>query len=79
MRGSDPSSHSSQQRRGRHIEVSSYNLHAATDLAGSAPQGLSGFRNGNAKCENYEVSEVWGLAEEGTNVTVLLVLWNNLV
>lgn len=30
-------------------------------------------------CENYEVSEVWGLAEEGTDVTVLLVLWNNLV
>lgn len=33
----------------------------------------------NAMCENYEVSEVWGLAEEGTDVTVLLVLWNNLV
>lgn len=38
----------------------------------------------NAMCENYEVSEVFfwgegGLAEEGTNVIVLLVLGNNLV
>lgn len=30
-------------------------------------------------CVRIEVSEVLGLAEEGTNVTVFLVLWNNLV
>lgn len=48
-------------------------------VAGATPKRLSIFRNGNAMCENYEVSEVLGLAEEGTKVTVLLVLWNNLV
>jgi hypothetical protein len=42
-------------------------------------EGLPVIRN--AMCENYEVSEVFwgGLAEEGTYVTVLLVLRNNLV
>lgn len=30
-------------------------------------------------CVRIEVSEVWGLAEEGTKVAVLLVLWNDLV
>lgn len=76
---SDPYSHASQPTGGCHVEFSSYHLYAITYLAGSTPKGLSIFRNGNAMCENYEVSEVWGLAEEGTNVTVLLVFWDNLV
>lgn len=53
--------------------------HAIMPLAGTKPESLSIFRNGNAMCENYEVSEVWGLAEEGTNVMVFLILWNDLV
>lgn len=61
------------------VEFSSYHLYAITYLVGTTPKGLSVFRNGNAMCEHYEVSEVLGLAEEGTNVAVLLVLWNDLV
>lgn len=65
---------------GRHIEFSSYSLYAIPYLVGTTSKGLSVLRNGNAMCENYEVSEVFlGSAEEGTNVTVLLALWDNLV
>lgn len=52
---------------------------AVTDPAGPTHKRLSIFRNGNAMCENDEVSEVQGLAEEGAHVTVLLVFRDNLV
>lgn len=68
------------ESEGRHVEFSSYSLYAITYLVGTTSKGLSVLRNGNAMCENYEVSEVFlGSAEEGTNVTVLLALWDDLV
>lgn len=77
---SDQRSHSSQGVRGRHVEFSSYSLYAIACLVGTTSEGLSILRNGNAMCENYEVSEVFlGSAEEGTNVTVPLALWDKLV
>lgn len=65
-------------QEGHRIVLSSSD-HASVAPVGSMPKSLSIFRNGNAMCENYEVSEVWVLAEEGTNVMVFLVLWNDLV
>lgn len=44
------------------MDFSSYDLDAVTYLVGIMPKGLSIFRNGNAMCENYEVSEVFGIS-----------------
>lgn len=65
--------------RRHHIEPHRDNGAPSPNLAGTMEEGLPVIRN--AMCENYEVSEVFwgGLAEEGTYVTVLLVLRNNLV
>jgi hypothetical protein len=71
-------SHTRQPVRGARAECCSDSLDAVTYLAGNTLESLSTFRN--AMCESYEVSEVFlGSAEEGTNVTVLLILWDNLV
>lgn len=44
------------------VDFSSYDLDAVPYLVGIMPKGLSIFRNGNAMCENYEVSEVFGIS-----------------
>lgn len=61
------------------VEFSSYYFYVIIYLVGITSKGLFIFRNGNVMCEYYEVFEVLGLVEEGINVVVFLVFWNDLV
>lgn len=60
-------------------EYSSCSLYAITYLGGTTLKGLSIFGKEMPCVRIMRFLRFLGLAEEGTNVTVLLVLWDNLV
>lgn len=64
---------------GHPAEFSSCSLYAITYLVGTTLKGLSIFGKEMPCVRIMRFLRFLGLAEEGTNVTVLLVLWDNLV